>query len=474
MEQRISWNLTQHAKIMDRAEIIPFLEEVSKYNGDVPDVKKLNEELAIRGILTKNERDGKSDTWRDYQQVLPTLGLIYSTKFQKKIILTPIANALLEKQITYDDFITIQILRLQYPNGNSVGNSSNNIWATQFDAGMKVKPGVMILRILIELFESGQSSHITVNECQKFLISALNGHFDIETLITYRAQKRPRTPQENKYARRNVQDWFKLLAKSYLFRQDGDDTLFLSDLSQNSIPALKLLVEKCLSFYWEPKNFDLKDKIDWFNYIGSLPNSEFSLLPRFGETLEFGKDDGKHELLSNMDVSQYEIKLGNVANSLNSLGKEINSSEYAKSGVKKRQVAYDLHDSIVRDIAAVFEKAGGKVSADRNSIDLYAEDGSVSLLIEVKTTNPVNVIKQIRLAVGQVLEYQYRLAKECELVIVVSSIIEQDIYLVDFLRQLNISLICWNTYQVKFYPANDQVKSIFGKFMSYLPESIKV
>jgi len=461
MPNELSWNLTQHAKIMDAQEIIPFLEEVEFYNGEVPDKEPLNESLNARGILTVNVRGDKSDTWRDYQQVLPSLGLIVSTKVQKEITITPIGKMLLERQIEYEDFITIQLLRLQYPNGNT---TSKGIWIDQHEAGMRVKPGLLILETLLTLSDVNEEPYITVNECQQCLVSSYKGEVLLEELLEFRNAKSKAT--KNSHTTRNIQDWFKLLSKSNLFKLIKPNKLVLSDLALSNKGNLHELVNKSKDNYWIPQNFDKQDKLDWFKYIGSLPGSEYSLLPKItGFELPESDNDPKVSIPNSVSAPN-KIVLGDVESSLNLNTKKFSGKSFAKSGGEKRFAAYTLHDTLIKKLSEHFNSLGFSSRADKNSVDLMVEGDSRKILFEVKTTTPRNISKQIRLAVGQVLEYKFRLEEDVDLAIVITTVLEADSPFVKFLHSLGISLVCWNEYSLEIHSADESSEPLLNQIKS--------
>jgi len=68
-------------------------------------------------ILTSNLRDDVPDAWRDYQQLLAELGLIYSTKISPTLYLTNLAHMFLAGELGFSELVGMQALRYQYPNG---------------------------------------------------------------------------------------------------------------------------------------------------------------------------------------------------------------------------------------------------------------------------------------------------------------------------------------------------------------------
>ena len=76
--------------------------------------------MAAQGILTQNIRadSGRADAWRDYQQAWAEVGAVYSPVLTEwKVVVSPIGKALLTGDLTYQQFLTVQAVGYQYPNG---------------------------------------------------------------------------------------------------------------------------------------------------------------------------------------------------------------------------------------------------------------------------------------------------------------------------------------------------------------------
>lgn len=80
----------------------------------------VNQALVAEKIFTPNVRSdsGQVDAWRDYQQILPDLGLIYSTRYIKQPQLTAIGLMYIDGTIGYSELFSTQVLAYQYPNGH--------------------------------------------------------------------------------------------------------------------------------------------------------------------------------------------------------------------------------------------------------------------------------------------------------------------------------------------------------------------
>jgi hypothetical protein len=161
-----SWSFTQHAIGTEADTLYKFLSCASLYEGSDKDYgQKINLLMVADGVLTANVRDGVVDAWRDYQQILAELGLIYSTKLNSTLRLTEAAHMYLAGELGYSDLMGVQALRYQYPNGQKYTIQSrlsaelysanitqpSTLLELQMQAGVLVKPGTLLLRILTEL-----------------------------------------------------------------------------------------------------------------------------------------------------------------------------------------------------------------------------------------------------------------------------------------------------------------------------------
>ena len=125
----LSWPITQHSGIITENVVRGLVLACLELNGKTIDADDINNYNVTHGLVTDNFRSDsmKVDAWRDYQQILSEFGLIYSTKICDRIILTPVAIAFADGDISYDELITLQILRYQYPNGHKTQISPSYI-----------------------------------------------------------------------------------------------------------------------------------------------------------------------------------------------------------------------------------------------------------------------------------------------------------------------------------------------------------
>lgn len=107
------------------------------------------------------------------------------------------------------------------------------------------------------------------------------------------------------------------------------------------------------------------------------------------------------------------------------------------------------HHSIVRQLATTLRRYGAKPHYNKH-LDLAVAASSVDILFEVKTATPANFREQLRLAVGQLLEYRYLLARkphrrQIRVAVVIEGCAESrdELYAHGFLLSVGISLVIW-------------------------------
>ncbi|EMN7148710.1 MULTISPECIES: hypothetical protein [Vibrio] len=464
----MSWALTQHAKVIND-DFQKFAELAYRYRGQKDFSEALNADIIDAGILTENSRDGQISPWRDYQQVLPTLGCIVSTKTEPTLTFTPIGKLVAKGGINFSEFITLQALRLQYPNGNTI---SNGIYASQLELGIRVKPGLLILDTLVELQSLGEGvpATISTDECQHFLVSNIDNTLDLDSIVSAKSVSNNKfKASRNSSARRNVQDWFQLMAKTSLIdvskrtsSAGGASELKLSKVAIDNLEQVKLLIKSIKAEgYWEPSNRNVlrgkpskEVRLEWFEYFGSLPDEKvYSLWLPQSEILPDPEDEPMTAIDGVGEPS--EIRLGNVLDSITTYKGGYEGSATGKSGIEARLKASALHEKMILALNNYFLSHGYETRADADSVDLLALKGDESILLEGKTTNDKNLAKQIRSAIGQLLEYKYRLGIDPALVIAVSSPLKVDSFYTKFLHNLGISVAVVQGDNVRFLWVNE-------------------
>ncbi|WP_333956317.1 hypothetical protein [Providencia vermicola] len=482
-----SWSFTQHAVGMEPITLYKMLEAASLFEGCLDFSNSLTSIMIQSGVLTPNQRNGKDDAWRDYQQILAELGLIYSTKLTKQLKLTRLGYSYLSGDIGFSEMMTLQALRYQYPNGqkstiqkrlkdelelNKISIPENMI-ELQIEKGVLIRPCVLILRIIIELYNNKLEPEITTNEIQHFLIPVkVNSEWELafNEIKKHRKKGNSLPIDENRHARRNIQDWMKFLSKTDLFelKKDAITLKRHDDSFISSCAYLVDLYEK--KEYWKPRSTSTDSRITWFDYFGNVIDEDISIEDKTNIYIASNYIAGESE---DFDIkSQRDIKLNKYIDDAreSNLTEIIKSKqsfdlllENLKSGMQKRRSKHILHEKIVNSLCRKFISQGATVSIDPSSVDIYAvwPNGS-GAIFEVKTVVPKNIQQRLRLAIGQISEYSYRFKKDNipfdDRVIVIDQKINKDDWNVDFLNNyMDIGLLCTSDiYHNKYHNINNK------------------
>jgi hypothetical protein len=472
-----TWSLSQHAVGINPKTLYDFLKCVAPFEGQSSDyAENITALMIASGVLTPNERDGQLDAWRDYQQILAELGLIYSTKTVHALTLTELGHMFLSGELGFAELIGAQALRYQYPNGqkstiqyrlrNMLESASIAVPKTlielQANLGILLKPGSLILRVLLELLNAGHNPVLTVSECQAFLLPCKTNSEWTAALLEIVAHRKSGSNIDriNRHSRRNIQDWFKLLEKSDFFELDDEKSIKLSSYALDDIESISeyVCMQEDAGTFWIPVDFEeRKGWFDWFGHMSyemqrtlrsDLENEEDYV----AENYIGGEEDAEDELgsLETLGVNLSAIDLEHLGRDTQFIASTDIEALVAnlRKGAQKRHAKTLLHDRIIRELAVAYIAQGATVESDPNSIDLYAlwPDGN-SAIFEVKTVTRRSLQGRLRSAIGQVEEYAYRRqiagASPSDKVVVINTDLPSDAWQKDFLTQhMGIGLIC--------------------------------
>lgn len=110
-----TWQITQHTGIVCADTIVGLLRGCVHLDGRPIDIPAIDARLAELGRFTSET--GRS-LWRDYQQILSEFGFIVGSASNDGMLkLTPVAKELLAGRMSFDEAMTLQLLRYQYANG---------------------------------------------------------------------------------------------------------------------------------------------------------------------------------------------------------------------------------------------------------------------------------------------------------------------------------------------------------------------
>lgn len=391
----------------------------------------INNYLIANNLFTPNVRDdsGQPDTWRDYQQILPELGLIVSTKAVSEITLTPIALAFIDKSLSFDEMVTIQALRYQYPNGYKSAISAplrTELAGTEFSSvetltelhaitGVRIRPAVLLWQILRRLQSHGMRPTISLREIDSFLLPAIT-HELTETAFNALIRHRNGSDSLSQNVLRTTQEWVRVLCLTPLFEKTGSTGVGITNFGLEVADDVDSICYRLTEpdTFWFPQPHDEKF-ISWYSFFGSVDvRIGFS-----GETLisdeQLAEDaDDERDYPSNVpnkiDLRQFDsgnLYDGNDDGDSGDLVKAV----YNRSLTRGQHI---LHDRMVAKIAEVCTANGGSVFDDPRSVDLLVQFHEHDYLIEVKSVTPRNFVNRLRLALGQLLHYEYMRLEESD------------------------------------------------------------
>lgn len=423
----LTWPITQHAGVISESVLRGLLEACSLCAGKRANPTAINAYLVDNGILTANFRTDSQqvDAWRDYQQILSELGLIFSTAVSNEVLLTPVSVAFIDGTISFEELLTLQLFKYQYPNGHKTQISPslrNSFPEGAFDYesvahmqalnGIQVRPAVLIWTVLMQLYQRGADPSVSVDEMQRYLVRATkNSDASACTSAIIASREGTFSCEPLSRARRNMQDWMKLLGATPLFNILNNSLC----LSAYSIDNIDELWDMCQTLsnsetFWMP--IGTTYKWDWFAYYGNIDLS-ISLIPNVETNVDqnttqqqfnFGEDDTQLPTGRNVNLQPFEeIQHSDVSGNRRRI---VSEYDYRKS-----QKGRNLHDSMVNLIAQRCVANGASVFSDPRTVDLCARYSGYEYLIEVKSITPSNFIARLRYAIGQVHQYNYLLPR---------------------------------------------------------------
>ncbi|MEF2231867.1 MAG: hypothetical protein V3571_13125 [Pseudodesulfovibrio sp.] len=431
-----SWPISQHiGPAANKKVVYALLSAAYKYAGKENYQDLITDDLVKQGILTPNHRQdlNKDQLWRDYQQILPELGLIISTKYTNgRIVPTPIGMACLDGAIGFSELVTTQCLNYQYPNGHKNFSSSlrkilkssgvtlpSKMFELDTSHGVLIKPALLLLRILLELNMDKRENIITPLECLHALVP-IKTNSDWEIGFNYLCKIKGSSLARDTRRIRHIQEWFRLLNLTDIFIGDGRG-LSLTAYAKNNIKALLALCDKLSesNSYWIPQTDSAQaEAFSWFTHFGNpklalqwlrtdsdMDSSYVTDNYPLGFEIDKSPQVGQQGLSPGLTLAPIAMRKTEQTSAAND--PTVNQDKIIE-GMRKRAQQTRLHDSIVYDAATLLKGKGFEVFEDRNSVDLLAINQQEELLIEVKTITLRNIASRLRLGVGQLAEYRYR------------------------------------------------------------------
>jgi hypothetical protein len=431
-----SWSFNHHMGRVNSREVFALLESAYRFR-EYPNYRPLvNQALVAEGVFTPNIRkdSGQVDAWRDYQQILSELGLIYSTKYIKQPHLTSIGLMYIDGTIGYSELFSSQVLAYQYPNGHktdispALGKELSQVGMripatrTELDAnsGILVKPGVLILQVLVELYRQNHSPTLNSHECLLALVPTIrNSDWQDAYARLLNLRQAGEKADVDSRRLRDIQEWFQFLDRSD-FAVKEDNKISLSPMALAEIEQLQTILDfhNDPITFWIPQSSSSKSEnaLAWYGFFGSPSIESQWIAPDELRSQEYLSNNYPDiELLDEIDSPSTVVDVSeiNLRPFLPSIPKivdvnvDVNVENIVRGRIRLRDKTRQ-HQEIIAQLATRLTELSYNVTDDPNSVDLLAEKNGYETIFEIKTINRRNFQPRIRLGVGQLSEYRYR------------------------------------------------------------------
>jgi hypothetical protein len=402
---------------------------------------------------------------------LPDLGLIYSTRYIKQPQLTPIGLMYIDGTIGYSELFSTQVLAYQYPNGHKTdispavkGELSKaeisipaNRMELDINSGILIKPGVLILQILVELHRQGYSPTLDTRECLLALVPTIRNSEWQEAYTRLLQLRQTGDTEADKRRLRDVQEWFQFLDQGDFATKQGS-RISLSPTALAEIDQLQTILDFHADpgTFWMPQGLvELENALAWYSFFGSPSIESQWITPDELRSQEYLSENyPDHELLDEIDsppviVETSEINLRPFSPNIPEIV-DVDITIDVESLIQGRLRLRDKtrqHQEIVARLATRLTELSYNVADDPNSVDLLAEKDGIETIFEVKTINRRNFQPRIRLGVGQLSEYRYRRQLQTQArpnsILVLGNTLQLPTWAPDYFSfDVNIGLLC--------------------------------
>ena len=232
----------------------------------------------------------------------------------------------------------------------------------------------------------------------------------------------PRVPR----ARRNAQDWVKLLSYTPFFALRAGPNAGIS-LSVHGRAHSSHLDRMCEALrqpesFWSPVGELSQRRLNWYLFYGSVDvghdlSGEMVSRGESPNEGEFPGGDPGDEIRGLDSGSHRSIRLREfdpaaLGGARRGMGQGTTIESSYDSGLASR--SHRLHDEMVVLIGNVCLSKGALVYDDPQSVDLLVSFEGVEFIIEVKSVTATTVVNRLRYAIGQVSHYDYIRSQEAK------------------------------------------------------------
>ncbi len=486
-----SWSMFQHMSKVNERSLFQLLLAAAMLRGYDDAALQINNYLIVNNVFTANVRQdsGQPDAWRDYQQILSALGLMFSTRYVR-ITPTPLGETYLDGALSFSDVMTLQAIRFQYPNGhNTIMDTPlknrlsstplkqyNTLTQLQYATGVQIRPAILAWQVLYSLLVQGEKPLVTLEEFERYLMRC-STHADTDVCVSTLIKSRSGLIDYPAVGlHRHAQEWISFLINTSLFQGSRERGIELSSFSIEHSVEIASMCSSLLtpSSFWVPRSFDKDDFMSWYTQFGSL-DLGMSLLPKeIGEETnndllqKVVNDDVEDDkpITSSLIVGSINLRVFDANKLFSDEGRTATTIDTSYStGLTNK--AYRTHDSMVTLIADICRAKGARVMDDPNSVDLLIEFNQHEFIVEVKSVTPRNFVARLRYAIGQVSQYGYLRSREsslpCRRVIALTAHLPATLWCIPFLNNyLDIDLLSLEGQSLRAFSSVDITRQLFS------------
>lgn len=485
--QGVTWGLTHHMGVIDEQALHQTLFAAVTYRDNDDPAQEINNYLIINGLLTRNVRadTGQPDAWRDYQQIVSELGLIFSTNVLRPITPTPLGLAFLDRSVTFGELITLQALRYQYPNGHRLVVDETlqrlledetrfaglpSLPRIQVAAGMALRPAVLIWQVIRSLLSQGEDPRLSVDEIQRYLMRcSTNADAEHAAAAVVAARRGVVEYESMPRGRRNAQDWIKFLMLTPLFdgQPGADARIWISTFGHEHAAEVDQIASRLADprTFWVPADLSREDRQGWYSWYGSV---DLSIAPVPADAArEEPEEPAPHDdpahgaAATTITLRPFDERNLGVREPRG--GQTVHATYDAGMAARQAQ----LHDLMVVYVARTAVRNGALVWDDPDTVDLLIQGAGHEFIVEVKSVTPRNFVTKIRMALGQLLQYDYLRTAQVQIprrkVIAVPARIAADSWVVPFLTEfVDMDLLSLEGDRLVAHSTSPESLSIFS------------
>lgn len=488
-----SWRVTHHMGMVTPRHLYHLLWAANQFGRNRDQAVDINNYLISNELWTPNIREdsGQPEGWRDYQQALSELALIYSVRVLPQITLTPIGLQYLDGSLSFSEIMTLQALRFQYPNGQHTQLSPQQkaaIAATPYAnvssflelqsiSGVKIRPAVFVWRVLQSLEQRGGAGEISQDEIERYLMrcSTNSDAQACANAITAARRGGLQYARLGERERRNAADWIKFLDKTLIFAVTAQDDAVLTRSGYGIQHAAEIdqicgILEAPATF-WQAAIYSKEERLQWFAHFGgvdlTIPGLPLDEAQQTVADFAFGEEKEDERGSFGAGITGGEIRLREFRDSLITASNSANATISSVYSAELANSSRRLHDRMVSLIAHTCKAKGAKVYYDPASVDLLVQHRKREFIIEVKSVTPRNFVSRLRYALGQVLHYDYKRASMSTLprrrVLALAAQIPDDSWSVDFLNgYMDTDLLTLDLGNLRLHSGNPASAQLFN------------